>query len=158
MEPIAAEAIAALFSVEMFWCYIYRKGMRYRLQRRSIIYATPCFSSFEHFVEDIKLGPGSQIEDITWMEEIYDVIYGIWIQSIWYLISIESVEKGTITKVKGKRIQKVNDHLQIAKTDTYVLLHVMINIYLKMVIYDYIGRRWKHLSKAIKKIYESKGL
>jgi hypothetical protein len=30
--------------------------------------------------------------------------------------------------------------LQIAKTDTYVLLHVMINIYLKMVIYDYIGR------------------
>jgi hypothetical protein len=65
--------------------------------------ATPCLSSFGHFVEDIKLGLGSMrtfnfahvkreanlathglaweatthVVDFTWMKEIFDVIYDI---------------------------------------------------------------------------------
>jgi len=60
MEPTAAEVIAALYATLFSGEMLYWKGMRYRY------YATPCFSSFEHFVEDIKLGSGSPKTLLGW--------------------------------------------------------------------------------------------
>jgi hypothetical protein len=78
MEPIAAEAIAALYATlfggEMFWCYIIRRGCVIDREGSQLCYTV--LQQFRTFCGRYQTRSGLP-EVIIWMEEIPDVIYGI---------------------------------------------------------------------------------
>jgi hypothetical protein len=62
MEPIASKAMTALYATifngEMGFLDIILDGDALRIGKK-VNFATPCFSSFGHFIKYIKLGLGS---------------------------------------------------------------------------------------------------